>query len=115
MHDREAKTLEEWLVAHPGVQIISRDRAGAYAEGARKGAPNAIQIADRFHLLRNLGDALGKLFHRHAAILKEALSAAIDATEASSAPSVERLLSSLSEKSAIPSTPHAQNTAPAPL
>lgn len=76
--DREAKTLEEWLVAHPGVEIISRDRAGAYAEGARKGAPGAIQIADRFHILRNLGDALGKVFQRHAPVLKEALATAIE-------------------------------------
>jgi hypothetical protein len=50
---------------------------------ARKGAPNAIQIADRFHLLRNLGDALGKLFHRHATPLKEALAAAIDGNASS--------------------------------
>lgn len=71
--DREAKTLEEWLAAHPGIQIISRDRAGAYAEGARKGAPDAVQIADRFHLLRNLGEALQKALHRHAAVIKEAL------------------------------------------
>jgi transposase len=59
--DREAATLSAWLQAHPEVQIISRDRASAYAEGARSGAPQAEQVADRWHLLKNVGDALERL------------------------------------------------------
>lgn len=62
--DREAETVVTWLKDHPGVKIISRDRAGTYADGARRGAPKAIQVADRFHLLLNLTTALQKLFER---------------------------------------------------
>jgi transposase len=59
---RTAETLAQWLRTHPGVKIIARDRATAYAEGARQGAAAATQVADRFHLLQNLREALEQVF-----------------------------------------------------
>ena len=63
--DRQATTVTAWLEAHPSVEVVARDRAGAYAEGVRQGAPEAQQVADRWHLLRNLGDALIRVLERH--------------------------------------------------
>ena len=62
---REAPTVAQWLEAHPGVEVIVRDRAEVYAEAARLGAPTAGQVADRFHLLQNLADVLTDVFRAH--------------------------------------------------
>lgn len=73
--DHEAATFAAWLTAHPGVALISRDRGGAYAEGARAGAPHAVQVADRFHLVHNLVDALERACTHHHAALRMAAEA----------------------------------------
>jgi transposase len=62
---RDADTLAQWLRAHPGVQIITRDRSKAYEDGARQGAPAAIQVADRVHLVQNLAEILDQVFNAH--------------------------------------------------
>jgi hypothetical protein len=70
--DASADSFAAWLKAHPSVELITRDRAGVFADGAASGAPNAIQIADRWHILRNLSEALKKVLARHHETLKRA-------------------------------------------
>src|SRR5882672_3695183 len=69
LSERTADTVAQWLREHPGVEVIARDRSQAYAEGARQGAPAATQVADRFHLLQNLREALDQVFLTHSQAL----------------------------------------------
>lgn len=68
--DRTAETLAAWLNAHPGLEIVTRDRSHDYQAGISVGAPQAIQIADRWHLLRNLSDALQRMLDSYTDLLR---------------------------------------------
>ncbi len=94
--DRTAATVIAWLQAHPHIDLISRDRGKDFATAARVGAPQAVQVADRWHLVHNLSEALSLLLARHRVEIKHA-SRALAPSPAETAPALE-------EESAIEST-----------
>lgn len=75
--DRSSDSFATWLASHPGVEVIARDRADYYAQGAAAGAPEAVQVVDRWHLLRNVRDALARVAERYPQELTAAAQAAI--------------------------------------
>ena len=103
--DRTTESLATWLREHPGVEVISRDRGGAYADGARQGAPHAVQVADRFHLLANVGDTLERVLGSQRPALREAAAAVDRLTAESAAPDDE-----LPEGAAVPEPAHLPRT-----
>jgi transposase len=80
---RDGEALREWLRANPHVEVIARDRWAAYAKAATDGAPQAKQVADRWHLLKNLREAIERLFARYSPEILKAMS--VVATAASPA------------------------------
>jgi transposase len=97
--DRTAETLAAWLRQHPELEVVSRDRAGAYAEGIRQGAPQALQVADRFHLHKNATDALERyLTRKHAALRQAAQDSPASATLTDTSPAAAPALPSSTEQ-----------------
>lgn len=81
LKDASAESFAAWLEKHPSVEVISRDRGTTFADGATRGAPHALQIADRWHLLHNLSEALEKVLARRHADLKRAFTPAEEQDE----------------------------------
>ncbi|MBZ0303581.1 MAG: ISL3 family transposase [Anaerolineae bacterium] len=84
--DRTAETLIAWLKAHPGIEIVARDRSQTYAEAIQQGAPEAIQVADRWHLLKNLADAVFKLLQQGQGTIRKQLASITEQTAVNNGP-----------------------------
>ena len=105
--DRNAKTVKQWLDDHPGVELISRDRWSSYAQAAAEAAREPRQVADRWHLLKNLREAIERLFDQHSPIISEALKTAETPSEAASKPTFPE--SCQGQAAAEPSSPQLPN------
>jgi transposase len=106
--DRDATTVKKWLDDHPGVELISRDRSPVYAQAAAESAPEAQQVADRWHLLKNLREAIERLFERRSDEVSEAVKAPAPATESLCIPAPTGAQHSVT---AVESSPPPQPTA----
>ena len=86
--DRSSESTAQWLRAHPGTEIVSRDRASLYAQAATAAAPQAVQVADRWHLLHNLSEALIGALVPHHRLLAEVAQATASKAQTPATPPV---------------------------
>ncbi len=101
LKDAKFETVEAWLKEHPGIEIISRDRDTVFAEAGRKGAPTAIQIADRWHLLKNLGDCLKGMLETDQPALRATAAAMQEKKESLQAPVAIPVVEALQEETGL--------------
>jgi transposase len=86
--DREVNTVKMWLNDHPDVEVISRDRSSSYAQAVAEAAPEARQVADRWHLLKNLREAIERLLERQSGTVNEAIKTLVRGAESPSSPAL---------------------------
>ena len=88
--DRAADRMADWFRNHPELEIVSRDRDGLYADAARQGAPEARQVADRFHLLKNLRETVARQFGGFEAPVRESTTETEAGQDTPQQPAVDR-------------------------
>src|SRR5215470_15294313 len=113
--ERTAETIATWLRDHPGVEIIARDRAQDYARGAAEGAPEATQVADRFHVLCNLYEVLTRYLQRIMPALRRLLASTSVAAPSSPSPAGLEETASIGRGSEAAMTPSAMREPPPAL
>jgi transposase len=100
--ERSAEALCRWLRDHPEVEIVTRDRADDYIKGASEGAPQAVQVADRWHLLRNLSDAMRRIVDRFHGSIRQAVQAMRLATSSLASPEAANATAKVEESQEPP-------------
>ena len=81
LSDREGKTLEDWLRKHPGIELVTRDRSSVYASAITNACPDATQVADRWHLLKNLSEAVERFLDTQRPAIQEAAQASVQPSD----------------------------------
>jgi transposase len=79
--DRDSETVQEWLEKHPTIEIVTRDRSGEYRDAINKALPEAVQVADRWHLLKNLVKVMQRYFSRHRKGVRQLVVEAVETGE----------------------------------
>ncbi|HSM57104.1 MAG TPA: ISL3 family transposase [Candidatus Sulfomarinibacteraceae bacterium] len=79
--DRDSETVQEWLEKHPTIEVVTRDRSGEYRNAINEALPEAVQVADRWHLLKNMVKAIQRYFSRHRKAVRKLVVGAVEAGE----------------------------------